>query len=149
MSIAHNSNICWFALLVLTAVAKTYAVMDKITAACELEALHVGTRLADQFNMYDEDTEWDVRMHTEYMVEHMGFSGWIQAGLWKNTKLTAEHQSAPALHQVYSYGGTQLLRDPDQTVYVVFDYLHREVGGQAARTFRSLRIGHFRTNGYI
>lgn len=76
------------------------ALMDKVTTDCELEAFSVGTRLADQFNLYDEDTEWDVRMHTEYMVEHMGFSGWIQSGLWKNTKLTAEKQSAPELHQV-------------------------------------------------
>jgi hypothetical protein len=69
---------------------------------CELEALNVATRLADHFNKYDEDTEWDVRLHSDYLVEHLGFAGWIQSGLWKNTELTAEHQNTKQLHQVGS-----------------------------------------------
>lgn len=74
--------------------------MDRITTQCELEALSVGTRLADHYNSYDEDTEWDTRIHNDYLVEHLGFAGWIQLGLYKNTKLTAGRQNAPAIHQV-------------------------------------------------
>lgn len=77
-----------------------YTLVDKMTTDCELEALSTGTRLADQYNMYDEGTEWDTRIHNDYLVEHLGFAGWIQMGLWKNTKQTAEHRSAVALHQV-------------------------------------------------
>ena len=79
---------------------RPYTLLDKITTQCELEALSVGTRLADQYNMFDEQTEWDTRIHNDYLVEHLGFAGWIQMGLWKNTQLTATKQSAPALHQV-------------------------------------------------
>lgn len=82
--------------------AKMYTLMDKITTQCELEALSVGTRLADHYNAYDEETEWDTRIHHDYLVEHLGFAGWIQMGLYKNTKLTAEKQDAPAVHQVQS-----------------------------------------------
>jgi len=92
-----------FALLacsVTSGLAKTYSLMDKITTQCELEALSVGTRLADHYNSFDEDTEWDTRVHNDYLVEHLGFAGWIQLGLYKNTRLTAERQNAPAIHQV-------------------------------------------------
>lgn len=82
------------------AMGKPYSLMDKVTTQCELEALSVGTRLADHYNSYDEDTEWDTRIHNDYLVEHLGFAGWIQMGLYKNTKLTAGRQNAPALHQV-------------------------------------------------
>lgn len=81
-------------------IGKPFTLMDKVTTQCELEALSVGTRLADHYNSYDEDTEWDTRIHNDYLVEHLGFAGWIQMGLYKNTKLTAGRQNAPALHQV-------------------------------------------------
>ncbi len=81
-------------------IGKPFTLMDKVTTQCELEALSVGTRLADHYNSYDEDTEWDTRIHNDYLVEHLGFAGWIQMGLYKNTKLTAGRQDAPALHQV-------------------------------------------------
>jgi hypothetical protein len=67
---------------------------------CELEALNVATRLADHYNKYDEDTEWDARLHSGYLVEYLGFADWIQIGVWKNTELTAEHENTKQLHQV-------------------------------------------------
>lgn len=107
-SAGRISRILWGELLLLSLCSiyvksrseTTYTLVNKVTTDCELEALSTGTRLADQYNMYDEGTEWDTRIHNDYLVEHLGFAGWIQMGLWKNTKLTAEHQNAPALHQV-------------------------------------------------
>jgi hypothetical protein len=78
----------------------TAPLVDKVITDCELEALSVGTRLADRYNMYDEQTEWDTRIHNDYVVQRLGFAGWIQMGTYKNTKLTAEKQDAPALHRV-------------------------------------------------
>jgi hypothetical protein len=80
-----------------------YTLLNKLNTECELEALNVGTRLADRYNMYDEQTEWDTRIHNDYLVQHLGFAGWIQMGTWKNTHLTAEKQDAPALHRVRAY----------------------------------------------
>jgi hypothetical protein len=80
-----------------------YTLLNKLNTECELEALNVGTRLADRYNMYDEQTEWDTRIHNDYLVQHLGFAGWIQMGTWKNTHLTAEKQDAPALHRVCNY----------------------------------------------
>jgi hypothetical protein len=78
----------------------TAPLVDRVITDCELEALSVGTRLADRYNMYDEQTEWDTRIHNDYLVQHLGFAGWIQMGTYKNTRLTAEKQDAPALHRV-------------------------------------------------
>jgi hypothetical protein len=77
--------------------------LSKIQTECELEALNIGTRLADRYNSLDEDTEWDVRIHHDFLAKYLGFAGWIQMGLWKNTQLTAFRQSAPGLHKVESY----------------------------------------------
>ena len=67
---------------------------------CEYESLSIGTRLADRYNSLDENTDFDTRMHHDYLVKYMGFSGWIQMGLWKNTKLTAFRKNAPEIYKV-------------------------------------------------
>jgi hypothetical protein len=83
--------------------SSAYTLLNKLNTECELEALSVGTRLADRYNMYDEQTEWDTRIHNDYLVQHLGFAGWIQMGTWKNTHLTAEKQDAPAIHRVSTH----------------------------------------------
>ncbi len=77
-----------------------YTLINRIQTDCELEALSFGTRLGDAYNSYDEGTEWDVRMHNDFVAEHLAFSGWIQAGLWKSGGLTAEGNNAPTLQKV-------------------------------------------------
>lgn len=81
------------------------AVDTKLTlwqSDCELEALNIGTRLADRYNSLDEKVDFDTRIHHDYLVKYMGFSGWIQNGLWKNTKQTAWHNSAPEVYKVWA-----------------------------------------------
>jgi hypothetical protein len=77
------------------------ASLSKVQRDCELETLNIGTRLADRYNSLDEDTEWDARIHHDYLVKYLGFAGWIQMGLWKQTKLTAFKQNAPDVHKVF------------------------------------------------
>ena len=52
-----------------------YGMIDKVLTDCEYEGLNVGSELADEFNAMDEATEFDVRVHSDYCVEHMGFAG--------------------------------------------------------------------------
>jgi hypothetical protein len=59
-----------------------YTLINRIETECELEALSVGTALADRYNSADEATEWDVRIHNDYLTEHLGFASWIQQGTW-------------------------------------------------------------------
>lgn len=74
--------------------------LSKIQSDCELEALNIGTRLADRFNSFDEKTEQDVKLHHDYLTKYMGFAGWIQGGTWKNTALTALKNNAPEVYRV-------------------------------------------------
>lgn len=83
--------------------------VSKIQRDCELEALNIGSRLADRYNSLDEETEWDTRIHHDYLTKHLGFAGWIQIGLWKNTQLTALRQHAPTIHKVNPCENTSYL----------------------------------------
>jgi hypothetical protein len=75
--------------------------ITEMQQSCELEALNLGTRLADRYNSFDEATDWDIRIHHDYLTKYLGFAGWIQMGLWKNTGLTAMRQHAATIHKVF------------------------------------------------
>lgn len=77
-----------------------YTLINRVQTECELEALSYGTKLTDSYNYYDEDTEWDMRIHNDYITEHLGFAGWIQSGTWKSGGITAEKNSAKKLQEV-------------------------------------------------
>lgn len=79
---------------------KAYSLISKVQTDCELEALSYGTKLADSYNNFDEQTEWDMRIHNDYLTEHLGFAGWIQTGLWKSNGVTANKGHAPTLQKV-------------------------------------------------
>lgn len=80
-----------------------YGLITKVQNECEFSAITFGTRIVDSYNNFDEATERDVRIHHDYLVENLGFSNWIQAGLWKNTGLTANKKHAPSLQKVWLY----------------------------------------------
>jgi hypothetical protein len=77
--------------------------LTKVQSECELEALNIGTRLADRYNSFDEKTEQDIRIHHDYLTKYLGFAGWIQIGLWKNTQLTALRKHAPDVYKVFVF----------------------------------------------
>jgi hypothetical protein len=87
----------------------SYQKLTKHEAECELQALNVATRLADRYNSIDENTDFDTRIHHDYLVKYMGFAGWIQGGLWKNTRLTAFRNNAPEIYKVRSIESIILL----------------------------------------
>lgn len=120
--------------LILCSLCLSFASLTKIQSDCELESLSIGTRLSDRYNNLDEHTDWDTRIHHDYLAKYLGFAGWIQMGLWKNTKLTAFRKDAPALHQVFI---TNQL--PPPSLFLMFN---RVVDGLDLRISRNLLIGH-------
>jgi hypothetical protein len=90
----------FIATVVVGDLGEGYSLISRVQTECELEALSYGTKLADSYNYFDEETEWDMRIHNDYMTEHLGFAGWIQSGLWKSGGMTAEKQNAPTLQRV-------------------------------------------------
>ena len=72
-----------------------YGQLTKLETQCEVESLTTGSLLADNYNSLDEDTEWDARMHSDYMTEHLGFFAVIGSGTWgSNGKTTYSHKDA-------------------------------------------------------
>ena len=122
--------------------AKGGRLITDVQQACELESLNLGTRLADRYNNFDEATDWDVRIHHDYLTKYLGFAGWIQMGLWKNTGLTATRQQASAIHKVSFVFRYIPLNLRCKTV------ISLEVG-LVTTTFRNQLIGRSITNGCI
>jgi hypothetical protein len=79
-----------------------YRWISKIQTECEVVALQTGTLLGDHYNSFDENTEWDMRQHGDYMTENLGFAtSWIQTGTWKSNGLTNEKKSVAELQKVH------------------------------------------------
>lgn len=92
-----------FTLLLLSSLAedgKPYTLISREQTVCEMQAVGLGSLLADYYNSFDEDTEWDMRIHHDFLAEHLGFAGWIQSGLWKSGGKTPFGQHAPELQKV-------------------------------------------------
>ena len=62
----------------------TQGLKEEKIVHCELEALKIGTRLADIYNGPVEEEEWDIRVHQELLMEHLGFAPWMAEGTWKS-----------------------------------------------------------------
>lgn len=77
-----------------------YGMINKLKTDCEYVGITVGSQLADAFNSFDEGTEFDIRVHSDYVLENIGFAGFLQSGTWKNTGLSAHKQHAPSLQKV-------------------------------------------------
>jgi hypothetical protein len=54
-----------------------YGMINRVLTDCEYVGLNVGSDLADTFNAMDEATEFDVRVHSDYLIEHLGFAGYL------------------------------------------------------------------------
>jgi hypothetical protein len=65
-----------------------YTMISRHETECELESLSVGSALADRYNSLDEATDWDLRIHNDYLTERLGFAGWINMGVEKKGKST-------------------------------------------------------------
>ena len=117
--------------------------LTKHQAECELEALTVGTILADRYNSHDEATEWDMRIHDDFLTEHMGFAGWIQAGALDSGGKTAAGVDAKVLHHRGGWAGKKSFNTSsywaleNQWVYMMGDSTQRQIWGTFVSPFQS------------
>lgn len=120
-----------------------HSLITKVQRDCELEALSIGSRLSDRWNNFDEDTEWDTRIHHDYLVKYLGFAGWIQMGLWKNTQLTALRQSAPAIHKSGGWAGSKNISESaywaleNKWLYMMGDSTQRQIWATFVSPFQN------------
>jgi len=121
----------------LGAAGDAYTLIGRLETECETEALRVGSLLADRYNSLDEATEWDVRIHNEFLTEHLGFAGWIGQGTWGSKGLTPDKKSAPMLQQRGGWSGAKNLAASNssywplenQWLYMMGDSTQRQIWG--------------------
>ena len=82
-----------------------YSLEKERLVHCELEALKVGTRLADVYNGPIEMEEWDIRVHQELLMEHLGFAPWMANGVYKSGGKTPKGISTSVLRERGGWAG--------------------------------------------
>jgi hypothetical protein len=120
--------------------------LSKIQSDCELEALNIGTRLADRFNSFDEKTEQDVKLHHDYLTKYMGFAGWIQGGTWKNTALTALKNNAPEVYRSGGWGGSSSKSVADSSYWPLEDKWVYMMGDSTMRQVWATMLSPLQSN---
>ena len=117
--------------------------LTKHQTECELESLTVGSILADRYNSHDEESDWDMRIHDDYMTEHLGFAGWIQMGTLNSGGKTALGMDAKTLHNRGGWAGKKLLNTSsywaleDQWLYMMGDSTQRQIWGTFVSPFQN------------
>ena len=114
-----------------------YTWIGRLETECEVEALVTGTVLADRYNSFDENTEWDTRIHNDYLTEHLGFAGWIQQGTWGSKGMTPHKQSSAMLYKRGGWAGAKNLEASNsgywplenQWLYMMGDSTQRQIWG--------------------
>ena len=123
--------------------SSTSHLISKVQSQCELEALNYGTRLVDQYQSFDENTEWDMRIHHDYLVQYLGFAGWIVGGLWKSGGLTASGANAPSLYEKGGWAGSKNVTESgywpleDKWLYMMGDSTQRQVWATFVSPFQN------------
>jgi hypothetical protein len=74
--------------------------IDRVQTECEAVSMGIATTLADAYNSFDENTEWDVRIHHDYLTKYMGFATWITSGVWHSGGRTSTGNDATQLQRV-------------------------------------------------
>ena len=110
-----------------------YDLISRQQTECEVEALQVGTALADRYNSLDEGSERDVRMHNDYLTENLGFADWLKWGLPNSGGRTPHKNLAPRLQTNGGWSGLQTVNMSsywaldDQWIYMMGDSTQRQV----------------------
>jgi hypothetical protein len=110
-----------------------YTLINRVQTECELEALQVGSMLADRYNSFDEGTEWDTRIHNDYLTEHLGFANWIAQGMHRTGGKTAHGDKASDLYKKGGWQGIKRVNESsywaleDQWLYMMGDSTQRQI----------------------
>ena len=127
----------------VTGSPSVYTLINKQQTECELEALTVGTMLADHYNSHDESVEWDVRIHDDYLTEHLGFAGWIQMGTYKSGGKTSTGKDAKMLHRRGGWAGQKTFNTSsywaleNQWLYMMGDSTQRQIWAAFVSPFQN------------
>jgi len=142
----YGSLLAWMAIVVLSSRDKAadeqrrnreggapYSRITKRQTQCEVEALAVGTALTDNYNSLDEGTEWDSRIHSDFMSEYLGFFGIVTQGIWGKAGKTSELRESMKLQKKGKWLGLKNISESaywaleNQWLYMMGDSTQRQV----------------------
>jgi hypothetical protein len=110
-----------------------YSLITKKETRCEVEALSIGSALADNYNSLDEGTEWDSRIHSDYLSEYAGFFHMITQGIWGKNGKTSELRDSNKLQIKGKWKGMKNITESsywaleNQWLYMMGDSTQRQI----------------------
>ena len=114
---------------------------------CELNALRLGTELADVFNSPVGNEDWEERVNQDFIAEHLGFAPWLVNGVRKSG-LTMTKNSSKTLQEKGGWVGKPIADSPygildRKWVYMFGDSTTRQVWASFAAPFQGkFSLGH-------
>ena len=84
-----------------------------------------------------------MRIHNDYLVENLGFAGWITAGTYKSGGQTPHKRHAPTLHRKGGWAGHKNISMSsywaleDQWIYMMGDSTQRQVWATFVSPFQN------------
>jgi hypothetical protein len=104
----------------------------KQLAKCELEALRIGSEIADVFNSLVGDEDWVARTHQDLIAEKLGFAPWMAKGIGGKT---ITNGISKELQEKGNYSGKPLAQSAykilnHKWIYMFGDSTTRQIWGK-------------------
>ena len=117
-------------------------------ARCELEALQLGTKIADSFNAPVNGEDWENRIYQNIIAENLGFAPWIAEGLPNSGGRTVTGEKSMELQVKGGWVGKDLAESRyhplnHKWVYMLGDSTTRQIWASYAAPFQG---NHFERN---
>jgi len=108
---------------------------------CELDALLLGSRLADELNAPVAELSTHERIHQDFLASNLGFAPWIAHGIHGSGGLTLTKSNAASLQAKGGWSGRNISDSPYQVlnhkwVYMFGDSTTRQVWASFAAPFQ-------------
>ncbi len=107
---------------------------------CELDALRLGSGLADTFTSLTDSRDWNERMSQNFILKHLGFAPWNDNGV-KGTGKSLSGSDTEKLRKTHGWKGKDTKHSPyavleGKWVYMFGDSTLRQVWASYAAAFQ-------------
>lgn len=111
-------------------------------AKCEIEALKLGTDMADVINSPLGSEGWSERVHQDFVVKNLGFAPFMSKGVRGTNGLTYTKNDAKTIQESGNWTGKSIEDSPYQTlnhkwIYMFGDSTSRQVWASFAAPFQA------------
>lgn len=108
---------------------------------CELQAIGLGSEIADAFNAPIRNENWNQRVHQNRILELLGFAPWLASGVHGSGGKTLTNENARDIHAHHGWIGKAITDSPyrilnHKWIYMFGDSTTRQIWASYAAPFQ-------------